>query len=77
MTRNQTVGLAVLAGISLGTGVLLYLAVATDALPGVPAWIALGGVAIALAALWLGLNDQGEAESGPCPDSKEAASSET
>jgi hypothetical protein len=63
MTRHQAVALAVLAGISLGTGVLLYLAAVTDALPGAPAWISLGGVVIALAALWLGLNGESEAAS--------------
>jgi formate/nitrite transporter FocA (FNT family) len=51
MTHAQKTALAVLAGISLGTGVLLYLAVAVDSLPGGPVLIALGSVVISLALL--------------------------
>ena len=51
MNQAQKTALAVLAGISLGIGVLLHLAVAVDALPGGPVLIALGSVAISLALL--------------------------
>jgi hypothetical protein len=50
MNREQRIGLAVLAGMAMGAGALLWLAVATDRLPDGGVLIALGAVVIAGAA---------------------------
>jgi hypothetical protein len=74
MSRGHRIGLAELAGISLGAGALLWLALATDRLPDGGVLIALGAVVLAGAAqlpLLLGGRGQrgcenaGSRETGP------------